>query len=149
VSEVIETALSELGSVRAGRPVTIHVPSDLPLVECDPEFVQQVVKQLLENAFKYSPPSTPVAITAERKGARIVIGVADRGPGIDESDRPRIFEKFFRGRRFRFETKGTGMGLAIAKGIVEAHGEKIWVESEPGQGSVFFFSLPAVAERES
>ena len=72
-----------------------------------------------------------------------MIGVADRGPGIEENERARIFDKFFRGRRHRFETKGTGMGLAIAKGIVEAHGEKIWVESEPGQGAVFYFSLAA------
>ena len=147
VREVIEAALAELGSVRAGRPVTLHVPPDLPLVECDPEFVQQVLKQLLENAFKYSPQSAPVAIAAEHKGGRIVIGVADRGPGIDEAERPLIFDKFFRGRRYRFETKGTGMGLAIAKGIVEAHGEKIWVESEPGHGSAFYFSLPAAPGR--
>ncbi len=71
-----------------------------------------------------------------------MIGVADRGAGIEEDERSRIFDKFFRGRRHRFETKGTGMGLAIAKGIVEAHGEKIWVESEPGQGSAFYVSMP-------
>jgi signal transduction histidine kinase len=84
-----------------------------------------------------------VTISAERKGAKIVIGVADRGPGIDEMERARLFDKFFRGRRHRFDTKGTGMGLAIAKGIVEAHGERIWVESEPGQGAAFYFTLPA------
>ncbi len=84
------------------------------------------------------------------KGNKIIIGVADRGPGIEENERPRIFDKFYRGRRHRFDTKGTGMGLAIAKGIVEAHGEKIWVESEPGQGAVFYFSLAAsVGGRES
>ncbi len=71
---------------------------------------------------------------------RIVIGVADRGPGIEENERARIFDHFFRGRRHRFDTKGTGMGLAIAKGIAEAHGGRIWVESEPGQGSAFYFS---------
>jgi two-component system sensor histidine kinase KdpD len=72
----------------------------------------------------------------------IVVSVADRGPGVDEDERVRIFDKFFRGRRNRFATQGTGMGLAIAKGIVEAHGGKLWVTSEPGQGSVFSFSLP-------
>jgi signal transduction histidine kinase len=101
-----------------------------------------VVKQLVENAFKYSPEASPLTISAARKGEKIVIGVADRGAGIDDDERAYIFDKFFRGRRYRFETKGTGMGLAIAKGIVEAHGEKIWVESEPGQGSAFYFSLP-------
>ncbi len=70
------------------------------------------------------------------------MGVADRGPGIEENERARIFDKFFRGRRNRFDAGGTGMGLAIAKGIVEAHGGRIWVETEPGQGSVFYFTLP-------
>jgi two-component system sensor histidine kinase KdpD len=88
-------------------------------------------------------------ITAERRDAKIVIGVADRGPGIEENERARIFDKFFRGRRHRFDTKGTGMGLAIAKGIVEAHGGRIWVESEPGQGSVFYFTLPIAGGREN
>ena len=91
---------------------------------------------------------TAVTVSAELKGAKIVIGVADRGPGIDEDERARIFDKFFRGRRYRFETKGTGMGLAIAKGIIEAHGEKIWVESEPRQGSAFYFSLPVAGDKE-
>jgi signal transduction histidine kinase len=122
--------------------VTVQVAPDLPKVDCDPELVQQVVKQLAENAFKYSPQGTLLTISAQRKGEKILIGVADRGAGIDEDERAHIFDKFFRGRRYRFETKGTGMGLAIAKGIVEAHGEKIWVESEPGQGSVFYLSLP-------
>jgi two-component system sensor histidine kinase KdpD len=141
-AELIAAALAELASFRRGRPVTVLVPPDLPRVECDPELVQQVIKQLIENAFKYSPEAAPVTVTAARKGEKIVIGVADHGSGIDEDERAHIFDKFFRGRRYRFETKGTGMGLAIAKGIVEAHGEKIWVESEPGQGSAFYFSLP-------
>ena len=112
----------------------------------DPELVQQVIKHLIENGLKYSPEGSPLTITVEQKGEKIVIGVADSGSGIDEDERSRIFDKFFRGRRFRFETKGTGMGLAIAKGIMEAHGEKIWVESEPGQGSVFYISLAVSKE---
>jgi two-component system sensor histidine kinase KdpD len=142
-AELIGAALAELAALRRGRPVTVLVAPLLPRAECDPELVQQVIKQLMENAFKYSPESAPLTVTAVPKGEKIVIGVADRGAGIDEDERTHIFDKFFRGRRYRFETKGTGMGLAIAKGIVEAHGEKIWVESEPGQGSAFYFSLPA------
>jgi len=142
VRELIDAALSELASVRTGRTVTVDVPPALPLVECDPEFVQQVLKQLLENALKYSPVAEPVTISAAPKDAKIVVGVADRGPGLDETERPHVFDKFFRGRRHRFDTEGTGMGLAIAKGIVEAHGERIWVQSEPGHGTAFYFSLP-------
>jgi two-component system sensor histidine kinase KdpD len=141
VAELIEGALSELGA-RGGSTIVVNVAPRLPLAECDPEFVQQVVKQLLENALKYSPEGAAVTVSADRKGAKIVVGVADRGPGIDEEERARIFDKFFRGKRHRFETKGTGMGLAIAKGIIEAHGEKIWVETEPEHGSAFYFSLP-------
>jgi two-component system sensor histidine kinase KdpD len=148
-AELIEGALAELGGARGGQRVTLRVAPGLPPAECDPEFVQQVVKQLLENALKYSPEPAEVTVSAEVKGAKIVIGVADRGPGIDEDERARIFDKFFRGRRHRFETKGTGMGLAIAKGIIEAHGERIWVETEPEQGSAFYFSLPLAGGKES
>jgi len=143
VSDLISGALSELALRLKGRPLTLRVPATLPAAEADHEFAGQVVKQIVENALKYSPEGSPLEISAELKGGKIVIGVADRGPGIDENERSRLFEKFFRGRRHRFDTKGTGMGLAIAKGIVEAHGEKIWVESEPGQGAVFYFSLAA------
>ena len=143
VADLISGALSELTVALKGRPLKLHVPGGLPPVEADREFAGQVVKQFVENALKYSPEGSPLEISAELKGGKIVIGVADHGPGIEENERARIFEKFFRGRRHRFDTKGTGMGLAIAKGIVEAHGEKIWVESEPGQGAVFYFSLVA------
>ncbi len=143
VAEIIDGALSELAPGLKGRPVAVHVPEGLPAAEADLEFVQQVVKQFVENALKYSPEGSPLSVSAALKGGKIVIGVADSGPGIEENERARIFDKFFRGRRHRFETKGTGMGLAIAKGIVEAHGERIWVESEAGQGATFYFSLSA------
>jgi two-component system sensor histidine kinase KdpD len=143
VSELIAGALSELALQLKGRPLKLRVPGDLPKVEADRDFAGQVAKQFIENALKYSPEGSPLEISAELKGGKIIIAVADRGPGIEENERPRIFDKFYRGRRHRFDTKGTGMGLAIAKGIVEAHGEKIWVESEPGQGAVFYFSLAA------
>jgi two-component system sensor histidine kinase KdpD len=142
-AELIDGALSLLPASLRARPLEVRATEGLPEVDADPEFTQEVVKQLVENALKYSPEGSPVTISAERKGAKIVIGVADRGPGIDEMERARLFDKFFRGRRHRFDTKGTGMGLAIAKGIVEAHGERIWVESEPGQGAAFYFTLPA------
>jgi len=141
VADLIGSVLSDAAVALKGRPLKLRVPSDLPPAEADREFAGQVVKQFLENALKYSPEGSPLDISAQLKGGKIVIAVADRGPGIEENERSRIFDKFFRGRRHRFDTKGTGMGLAIAKGIVEAHGEKIWVESEPGQGAVFYFSL--------
>jgi two-component system sensor histidine kinase KdpD len=148
-AELISGAMAEFAAALKDRPVEVDVPAALPDAEADPEFVQQVVKQFIGNALKYSPPGSPILISAARKGAKITIGVADRGPGIEENERAHIFDKFFRGRQHRFETQGTGMGLAIAKGIVEAHGERIWVESERGQGSAFYFSLPVRGGREN
>jgi two-component system sensor histidine kinase KdpD len=140
-ADLIANVLAELGPALRGRTVTVDVPPGLPAAEADPEFVQQVIKQFVENALKYSPADSPITVSAALKSAKIVIGVADRGPGIQENERALIFDRFFRGRQHRFETKGTGMGLAIAKGIVEAHRERIWVESERGQGSAFYFTL--------
>jgi two-component system sensor histidine kinase KdpD len=143
VGELLLQSLEELHAPLEGRPLTVDVAEPLPLADADPAFAAQVVKHLVENAVKYSPAGSPIAISAAWKNGKIVIGVGDRGPGIAENERTLIFDKFFRGRRHRYDSKGTGMGLAIAKGIVEAHGGRIWVESEPGQGSVFYFSLPA------
>ena len=143
VADLVASAIQEFAPALKDRRVAVSVGQDLPAAEGDVELVEQVLKQFLENALKYSPEGSPVAISAELKGGKIVIGVGDRGPGIEENERARIFERFYRGRQHRFSTRGTGMGLAIAKGIVEAHGERIWVESEPGQGAVFYFSLAA------
>ncbi len=140
VSELVSAALA--GVPANGHVWQIDISAALPEADADPEFASQVIRQLAENAVKYSPPGAPVRISAESRDGKIVIGVADRGPGIEENERSRIFDRFYRGRRHRFATTGTGMGLSIAKGIVEAHGGKIWVESEPGHGAVFYFSLP-------
>ncbi len=142
-AELISAALLESAAALKGRPIALHVAEGLPPAEADPEFIAQALKQILDNALNYSPEGSPITLSAGLQGERIVIGVGDRGPGIEENERVRVFDKFFRSRRHRFETRGTGMGLAIARGIMEAHGERIWVESEPGQGSVFYFSLPA------
>jgi two-component system, OmpR family, sensor histidine kinase KdpD len=145
VAELISNALAGLSPAIHGRTIKVRMEPGLPDAEADHDFAMQVVKHFVENALKYTPEASPVDISAEMRGGKIVIGVMDHGTGLEENERARIFEKFYRGRRHRFDTKGTGMGLAIAKGIVEAHGERIWVESEPGQGSAFYFSLAPVA----
>jgi two-component system sensor histidine kinase KdpD len=142
VGEIIVATLAELKPVLQDRPIEVRLQDDLPAAHADFEFVQQVLKQLLDNALKYSPPGSPLTISARGDDGRVVVSVADRGSGIDEREQMRIFDKFFRAREHRFRVPGTGMGLAIAKGIVEAHGGKIWVTSEPGQGSMFSFALP-------
>ena len=142
VGEIIGATLAELKPVLEDRLVDVRLQDALPAADADFDFVQQVLKQLLDNAMKYSPPGSPLTISARAGDGRLVLSVADRGSGIDEEEQIRIFDKFFRAREHRFRVPGTGMGLAIAKGIVEAHGGKIGVTSEPGQGSVFSFSLP-------
>jgi two-component system sensor histidine kinase KdpD len=146
ISDIASAALQELESQLKDRNVQVEIPHDLPRAAADFEFIQQAIKQLLDNAVRYSPPGSPIKISAELKGDKIVVSVSDRGKGIDEQEQSRIFDKFFRGRGWRFQVPGTGLGLSIAKGIVEAHGGKIWVASQPGAGSVFSFSLPASME---
>src|SRR5208282_3281067 len=106
------------------------------------ERIAEVLAQLLENAVKYSSPDTPITISAETAGKMVSFSVADRGPGIDDMEQSLIFEKFYRGKDQRYRVQGTGMGLAIAKAIVEAHGGTIGVTSQLGSGSVFHFTVP-------
>ena len=108
----------------------------------DVQRIREVLMHLLENAGKYSDPGVPIKVTSEVKDGRLVTSVADRGPGIDSFEQSLIFEKFYRGQHQRYTAPGTGMGLAIAKVIVEAHGGTIGVVSQLGSGSVFSFTLP-------
>jgi len=142
VAEIIQAALKDVDAAIAGRPFQVDAPASLPLIEVDFEFIRQVVKQLIDNATKYSPAGSPIGISAEAKNDKLVLSVADQGRGIDEDEQSKIFEKFVRGRQSRYEVQGMGLGLSIARGIMEAHGGKIWVASQPGRGSVFSISLP-------
>jgi two-component system sensor histidine kinase KdpD len=146
IGEIIHTTLEEMEPALEGRSVEVRLQSALPEVEVDFDLMQQVLKQLIDNALKYSPAGSPLTISSRAGEGRVVVSVADRGSGIDEQAQLLIFDKFFRAREHRFRVPGTGMGLAIAKGIVEAHGGKIWVTSEAGQGSVFSFALPVSGE---
>jgi two-component system, OmpR family, sensor histidine kinase KdpD len=146
IGDIVMAALRAQEESLKGRQVDLRIPASLPAASVDFEFILQVLKQLLDNAVKYSAPGTPVSISAEISGETIVIGVEDRGRGITEEEQSRIFSKFYRGRASRDEVRGTGLGLSIAKGIVEAHGGKIWVTSEPGKGAIFSFAVPVFKE---
>jgi two-component system sensor histidine kinase KdpD len=142
IREPIDAALQSCRVALQRHPVDVKVPDDLPLIKMDVDRITEVLVHLLENASKYSPPDTPIHIMSElRLGGDVVTTVADRGPGIDDMEQDMIFEKFYRGRNQRTTIQGTGMGLAIAKAIIELHGGTIGVRSQIGHGSVFFFTL--------
>ena len=142
MQEAVVDAVEKSKAVLGEHPVAVVLPNDLPAVRIDVDRISEVVVQLLENAAKYSPPESPIHITGEVKNRMVMTSVADRGPGIDDFEQSLIFEKFYRGRNQRLQVQGTGMGLAIAKAIVEAHGGEIGVTSQLGHGSVFYFTLP-------
>ena len=142
IREAIDAAVNASQQSLRQHPLEMSISPNLPPVRMDLERITEVITQLLDNAGKYSAPDTPIHITVELQGSQVVISVADHGPGIDEIEQEMIFEKFYRGRNQRMMIQGTGMGLAIAKAIVQYHGGKIGVTSQPGHGSVFHFSLP-------
>ena len=142
VPQLIDSALERTRRALSGREVTVKVPEDLPPIRVDLERLAEVLVQLLENAAKYSPAGAPITITAEQSVKGVTVSVADQGPGIDDMEQSLIFEKFYRGRDQRYRVQGTGMGLAIAKAIIEAHGGNIRVLSQLGSGSVFSFTIP-------
>jgi two-component system sensor histidine kinase KdpD len=142
ISEAIDAAVNQVRSALQNHALQTSLPEDFPKVRMDVERIAEVLVHLLDNAAKYSPPGTPIRITAETRNGEVVTSVADRGPGIDDIEQEMIFEKFYRGRSQRVAIQGTGMGLAIARAIVELHGGKIGVTSQLGRGSVFYFSLP-------
>ena len=143
IREPIALAQQQAKHALEGHTVEITMPENLPTIHMDLRRIAEVLTQLLENAGKYSAPGKPIHITVELQGAMLLTSVADQGPGIEDLDQAMIFEKFYRGRNQRLSIQGTGMGLAIAKAIVELHGGTISVCSQVGRGSVFSFTLPA------
>jgi len=140
--QAVELAVQQSRHALEHHTVEIAVADDLPLVRMDLARIVEVLAQLLDNAGKYSPPNTPIHIAADVRNGQLVTSVADHGPGIEDFEQSMIFEKFYRGRDQRLSIRGTGMGLAIAKAIVELHGGTIGLTSQVGHGSVFHFSLP-------
>ncbi|MDE2490338.1 MAG: sensor histidine kinase KdpD [Elusimicrobia bacterium] len=141
VEEPLGAALERLDKALAGRTVSTRLPEDLPLVPLDAVLVEQVFVNLLDNAARHTPPGSPIDVSARADGGAVVLEVADRGPGLPPEDLVRVFDKFYRGR----PGAGAGLGLAICKAVVEAHGGAIVAENREGGGAVFRFSLPLKA----
>ncbi|MCY2952700.1 MAG: sensor histidine kinase KdpD [Planctomycetota bacterium] len=145
IEEVIGAALHDLERGLKGRQVKIAVPPDMPLVQLDGVAIEQVLVNLLDNAVEYTPDGTSIEITARRTEQGVAIEVADRGPGLPAGTEARVFEKFFRVRSGE-SRRGIGLGLAICKGIVEAHGGTIGATNREGGGASFRFTLPLGGE---
>jgi two-component system, OmpR family, sensor histidine kinase KdpD len=142
VGELIDTAVAESRGLLGSRPVERRIANEEVPIRADLQWATKILVHLIMNAHLYSTPETPIVIRTETGKGLVFFHVADRGPGIDSAEIPRIFEKFYRGKEHRFRVQGTGMGLPIAKAIAEAHGGTMTAVSKPGEGSVFTFSLP-------
>lgn len=144
----IAIPILEILRIRAtakGQKMTVDIPATLPEVACDHHRIGQVFSNIIGNAIKFTPDGGSIRIQARKQDEMILVSVADTGPGIPPELLPRIFERFWQAERTR--RAGSGLGLSIAKGIIDAGGGKIWAESRPGKGSTFHFTLPiATAE---
>lgn len=141
IAEVIGAALHHMSDRLGVRQVKVHLPPDLPMIELDAVAIEQVLVNLLDNAAEYTPAYSAIEITARAESGQIIVQVADHGPGVPAGTEQRVFQKFYRahandGRR------GVGLGLAICKGLIEAHGGTISAANRPGGGAVFTFTIP-------
>ncbi len=145
VEEIIEAAMAQAEPFMRNHKIKVVVTDELPVIRVDARAVTEVIYALMDNASKYSAPGTSITIEAQRAADDVVaIAVEDQGPGIPANERNRAFEKFYRiSRDEAAGSRGIGMGLAIAKGIVEAHGGHIWIEdAKSGQGTRVVFTVP-------
>jgi two-component system sensor histidine kinase KdpD len=142
LEEVIGSALERLKKQLGSRPIRTDVPPDMPLVRFDGMLIEQVLVNILDNATKYTLAESPIEVCARVDGQHAVLEVADRGPGLAEKERLRVFDKFYRGSAAAKGQRGVGLGLAICRAIIEAHGGRIWEENRPDGGARFIFTIP-------
>jgi PAS domain S-box-containing protein len=144
LSDTLGAILPELQTAAPNHELRLNVSTGLPIVAVDHSRIAQVLNNLVENAAKYSPPHTLITISAQRIDTGVQVTVADQGPGIPAKEQSRIFEAFRRGSDNQVKhTKGAGLGLAICKGLIEAHGGRIWIEEHAGPGAMISFTLPS------
>jgi two-component system, OmpR family, sensor histidine kinase KdpD len=142
VLRIVEESIESCSWIKTQHPLNVQIPEGLS-VSADPVFLEKVLRNLLENAAKYSAHGTPIGISAEVKDGSTSLSVSDRGNGIDPSEQALIFERFYRGKVHASGIHGTGMGLAISRAIIQSHGGNIVVTSQVGRGSVFTLVLPS------
>ncbi|MBV9617063.1 MAG: DUF4118 domain-containing protein [Ktedonobacteraceae bacterium] len=144
IDELIHDVLGHMQFLLQDREVHTCLPENLPPVELDYLQMGQVLTNLLENAVRYTPSSSPIEISAQVVDGEMRVSIADRGPGIPPADLERVFDKFYRvlSTTRKKNVTGSGLGLAVCLGLVEAHGGRIWAENRPGGGAIFRFTLP-------
>ncbi len=153
LAELIHEVLDRLQPILQGRLIQVTVPETLPLVYVDYLALDQVFTNLLENAVRYTPPMSPIEVSAQCDGSQVSIQVADRGPGISADEQERIFDKFYRVLQqphlsSNNSPSGSGLGLAVCRGLIEAHSGRIWAEARSGGGTIFCIQLPISDQQE-
>jgi len=143
LSALIRRVVDDMAALTPDHRFKVDTPPEVPPVQADPQRLEQVLRNLLGNAIKFSPANTLISVALRAQPSRLVVSVTDQGQGISREDLQTLFIPFHRVRQAGGrEVKGVGLGLFISRSIVEAHGGEIWVESELGKGSTFYFSLP-------
>jgi len=143
VPRLVESLVREMARRTARHRFVISFPADFPIIDADPRRLEQVIRNVLDNAVKYSPDGGLVVVRGQVAGDEVIISVADNGVGIAPEHLNRLFEKFFRVKSpIGEKVRGTGLGLPVSRTIVESHGGRIWAESEVGKGTTMYFSLP-------
>ncbi|MFQ5595455.1 MAG: ATP-binding protein [Anaerolineae bacterium] len=142
LNELAESSVEALRPLEREHMFAVDFPPDFPAVPGDPERLRQVLRNLLSNAVKYSPANSLIRVSGRGRPDRVVVSVSDEGPGIPKDEQAGVFDRFSRGNAAQNKASGAGLGLYLSKAIIEAHGGEIWVDSAPGQGATFYFSLP-------
>jgi two-component system sensor histidine kinase KdpD len=147
IGAIVEDVMARLQGAAADHVVAVDVADELPPLPVDYVQIDQVLSNLVENAIRHTPPGTAIRVSARCEGDHVRVSVVDDGPGLPAHAIGRVFEKFYRWEARPGERpRGSGLGLTVAKGLVEAHGGRIWVESAPGAGTAFHFTLPLASE---
>ncbi|HEU5384005.1 MAG TPA: ATP-binding protein [Ktedonobacteraceae bacterium] len=142
IDALLHDVLGRMEPLLQGREVKLDLPAEAPPVELDYLMMDQVLTNLLENALRYTPAGSPIEVTLLTSATEVMLSVSDHGPGIPQNDLERIFDKFYRVMGQTRQTSGTGVGLSVCRGLVEAHGGRIWAENRRSGGAVFRFTLP-------
>lgn len=141
IKDAIESVINNFKRQAISRDIVVDCSESI-IVIADRVRVQRILHNLLDNAVKYSAQGTKIEVSARKNNGEVLIGVRDEGVGISQENQEKLFEAFQRFQHQNSETDGTGLGLVVCKRLVEAHGGRIWVESQPGRGSTFYFTLP-------